>query len=196
MLYFKDPKLQAAAENINFAGRIRNTKGDYLNVTNVNFAGAKSNLFVSEVIESKTTKNGNTIEREVTVNFKNPYPQSDCNLERGGLCLNAPLRNWIRVYVPEGSKLTSFTGAARKTETYDELGKTVFENFLVINPKGVGKVTVKYTLPDSIKANEYELMVQKQGGVMQEMQSLKVIINNQTMIDAPFAVDKSFKKSL
>lgn len=196
MLYFKDPKLQAAAEGINFAGRIRNTKGDYLNVTNVNFAGAKSNLFVSEVIESKTTKNGNTIEREVTVNFKNPYPQSDCNLERGGLCLNAPLRNWIRVYVPEGSKLTSFTGAARKTETYDELGKTVFENFLVINPKGVGKVTVKYTLPDSIKPSEYELMVQKQGGVMQEMQSLKVIINNQTMVDAPFAVDKSFKKSL
>ncbi len=196
MLYFKDPALQAAAEHINFAGRIRAVDSDYLHVNNVNFAGAKSNLFVSEVIESKTTKNGDTIEREVTVSYKNPYPQSDCNLERGGLCLNAPLRNWIRVYVPEGSKLVSFTGAQRKTETYDELGKTVFENFLVVNPKGVAKVTVRYTLPTSIKPGEYSLMVQKQGGVMQEMQSLKVSINNQSVFDAPFAVDKMFSKPL
>ena len=55
--------------------------------------------------------------REVSVEFRNPYPHSDCNLERGGLCLNATLRNWIRFYVPKGSELISFAGSKKKIQT-------------------------------------------------------------------------------
>ncbi|MEK7070739.1 MAG: DUF4012 domain-containing protein, partial [Patescibacteria group bacterium] len=103
LLYFKESDLQEAAERINFAGRIRPFNGDYLHVNNVNFAGAKSNLFITEEIDSKSTVNSDgTIKREITLEYKNPYSHSDCNLERGGLCLNAVLRNWLRVYVPKG----------------------------------------------------------------------------------------------
>src|SRR3989339_1618183 len=156
LVYFKDAETQKSLEQLNFAGRIRDFKGDFLHINNVNFAGAKSNMFVSESIESKT----NGSEREVVIVFRNPYPASDCNLERGGLCLNAILRNWIRFYVPKGSELIEFKGSTKKVQTYDELGKTVFEGFLEIMPMGQGKVIVKYTLPSTVDTKNYSLLVQ------------------------------------
>jgi hypothetical protein len=188
LVYFKDPETQKSLEQLNFAGRIRDFQGDYLHINNVNFAGAKSNMFVSETIDSKT----NGKDREVTVNFRNPYPASDCNLERGGLCLNATLRNWIRVYVPQGSKLVSFKGSTKKVQTYDELGKTVFEGYLEIVPKGQGMVIVKYTLPSNVDTNNYSLLVQKQAGV--EEQKLKVSLNNKSLFDGVLRADKVINK--
>ncbi len=187
LVYFKDAETQKSLEQLNFAGRIRDFKGDYLHINNVNFAGAKSNMFVSESIESKT----NGTEREVTIVFKNPYPASDCNLERGGLCLNATLRNWIRFYVPEGSKLISLQGSTKKVQTYDELGKTVFEGFLEIMPMGQGKIIVKYTLPSSVDTKNYSLLIQKQPGVME--QKLKVSFNNKSLFDGLLITDKIVK---
>ncbi len=99
LLYFTDKDTQKAVEAMNYAGRIREFKGDYLHVSNVNFAGAKSNLFIEENVISETKFEGGKVKRVVTMKFKNPHPHSDCNLERGGLCLNATLRNWIRFYV-------------------------------------------------------------------------------------------------
>ena len=187
LVYFKDPSTQKSLEQLNFAGRIREYKGDYLHINNVNFAGAKSNMFVSESIESKT----NGKDREVVIVFRNPYPASDCNLERGGLCLNAILRNWIRFYVPEGSKLVKFDGSSKKVQTYDELGKTVFEGFLGVPTQGQATVTLKYTLPSNIDTNNYSLLVQKQGGV--EEQKLKVSHNNKTLFDGLLRTDKVIK---
>lgn len=187
LVYFKDPSTQKSLEQLNFAGRIREYKGDYLHINNINFAGAKSNMFVSESIESKT----NGKDREVVIVFRNPYPASDCNLERGGLCLNAILRNWIRFYVPEGSKLVKFDGSSKKVQTYDELGKTVFEGFLGVPTQGQATVTLKYTLPSNIDTNNYSLLVQKQGGV--EEQKLKVSHNNKTLFDGLLRTDKVIK---
>ena len=187
LVNFVDSEAQQSLEQMNFAGKIRDYKGDYLHINNVNFAGAKSNMFVSEKIDSKT----NGKDREVTVNFRNPYPASDCNLERGGLCLNATLRNWIRVYVPQGSKLVSFKGSTKKVQTYDELGKTVFEGFLEIVPKGQGTIIVKYTLPSNIDFNNYSLLIQKQPGV--ENQKWKVEFNNRSLFDGVLETDKEIR---
>ena len=184
LVYFKDSETQKSLEQLNFAGRIREYKSDYLSIINVNFAGAKSNMFISENIDSKT--NGSS--REVTINFKNPYPASDCNLERGGLCLNAILRNWIRLYVPQGSKLVSLNGSSKKVQSYDELGKTVFEGFLEVPTQGQATMTVNYTLPANVDINNYSLLVQKQAGV--EEQKLKVSFDNRTLFDGMLRIDK------
>ncbi|MEK7097073.1 MAG: DUF4012 domain-containing protein [Patescibacteria group bacterium] len=188
LVYFNDSETQESLEQLNFSGRIRDYEGDYLHINNVNFAGAKSNMFVSESIDSKT----NGKEREVVIVFRNPYPASDCNLERGGLCLNAVLRNWIRFYVPQGSKLVSFDGSSKKVQTYDELGKTVFEGFLGVPTQGQATVTLKYTLPSNIDTNNYSLLVQKQAGV--EEQKLKVSFNNRSLFDGLLRADKVIKK--
>ncbi len=193
LLNFEDPEIQKAVEKLNYAGRIREYDGDFLAVNNVNFAGAKSNIYVDKAITSKTKLNdGGKISREVTIDFNNPYPASNCSLEtENGLCLNAPLRNWIRVYVPKGSKLVEFKGSTKKVLTYDELGKTVFEGFLVVNPLGKSKAIVTYTLPDSVKANNYSVMVQKQGG--EENLKLKVEVDGASKFDGEFLKDVVLK---
>ena len=182
LLNFNDPAVQKSIEQLNFAGRIRDFSGDYLHINNVNFAGAKSNLFVSETVDSKTTGR----QREVTIEFRNPYPPSDCNLEHGGLCLNAILRNWIRFYVPKGSKLVSFQGSEKPVQTYDDLGKTVFEGFLEVPTQGKATAIVKYTLPDNVSTDK--MMIQKQPGISN--QTWKVEVNGKTIYDGLLEQDK------
>lgn len=189
LLYFVDSKLEKSVVSLGYGGTIKPYKGDYLHINNVNFAGAKSNMFVNETITSETKTNGGKITREVIVEYKNPFPHSDCSLERGGLCLNATLRNWVRLYVPKGSKLVDFKGSIKETRTYDELGKTVFEGFLTVAPEGKSKISVKYTLPSSIKKEDYKLFIQKQAGI--EDQKLTVSVDGKTLLkDEIFNVDK------
>jgi hypothetical protein len=186
LLYFVDDEIQKAVEQVNFAGRIQDSKNnDYLHINNVNFAGAKSNMFVSEEVESITKG----IEREITVDYKNPYPHSDCNLERGGLCLNATLRNWVRVYVPKGSKLVEFQGSLKKVQTYDELGKTVFEGYLEVPTQGKATIKVKYTLPSDISTDS--ILVQKQPGVTNQKWLIKV--DGKKVFDDYLKTDKLLK---
>lgn len=193
LLNFIDKDIQQSIEKLNYAGRIRAFDGDYLHINNVNFAGAKSNLFVRESISSKTTKNANgEIEREVTIEFRNPYPHSDCNLERGGLCINAILRNWIRIYVPEGSKLREFKGSEKKVLEYSDLGKTVFEGFLQVNPEGVARVNVTYILPKSLEDKAGVLLIQRQPGTAD--QKLKVEINGKKAYDGMLIKDMVVKE--
>ena len=190
LLNFVDKDIQQSIEKLNYGGKINTSKGDYLHVNNVNFAGAKSNLFTTETIVSKSTKeNGNT-KREVQVEYRNPYPASNCNLlQERVLCLNAPLRNWVRLYVPKGSKLISFEGSSMKVQTYEESDKTVFEGFLIVNPMGLAKINVSYALPSAIDSSL--LLIQKQAGV--EGQKYKVSLNGTSVFNGVMEKDTEFK---
>lgn len=193
ILYFVDPTIQQSIEKLDFGGRIRDYSGDYLHVNNVNFAGAKSNLFVSESITSTATDKNGSLERKVTVEYRNPYPASNCGRHQERvLCLNAILRNWIRVYVPAGSKLVAFQGSTKPVRTYDELGKTVFEGFLEVPTEGMAKVIVTYTLPSRITADKYSIMVQKQPGVISE--ALKVQLNGRSLYSGDMVKDMVITK--
>lgn len=183
LMTFKYPSTQAAIEKMGWAGRITDAAGtDYLHINNVNFGGQKSNLFVKESVVSKTEGS----KRTVTITFKNPFPGSNCNLEQKAvLCLNAPLRNWIRFYVPKGSTLGKLSGSSTETRTYDELGKTVYEGFLIVNPEGRAEVTVEYTLPTGIDSTK--LAIQKQAGLTD--QTWKVDISGKKVFDGVLAQD-------
>ena len=180
LLYFTDSDIQQSIEKLNFGGRIREYDGDFLHVNNVNFAGAKSNLFVTETITSRSADDNGKLKREVTVEYKNPVPASNCNRNQERiLCLNAVLRNWVRVYVPAGSKLIEFKGSIKPVKTYEELGKTVFEGFLQVPTEGLAKMVVTYAPPDKIQSHNYKLYVQKQPGVIS--QKLKVYLNDKAL---------------
>jgi len=192
LLNFTDSEVQKSIEKLNYAGRIKEYNNDYLHVNNVNFAGAKSNLFVTESLISKAKTQEDFIEKELTVEFRNPFPASDCNLESGGLCLNAQLRNWIRIYVPRGSTLIDFQGSEMKVKTYEELGKTVFSGFLKVNPEGIAKVIVKYRLPKTIKSGKYSILIQKQPG--SQKGKLKIEIDGKSIYDGLLEKDIEVKK--
>ena len=162
-MYDKDA--QAGFEGLNAAGRILDFEGDYFHLNEANFGGAKSNMFVTQnVTQDYAVQGDGSIVKTVTVDYKNPQPPSDCNLERGNLCLNAVLRNWVRVYVPKGSELVLSQGSEVKMITYEELGKTVFEGFLTVRPQGVAKLKISYKLPFKLGQNTLPVLIQKQPG--------------------------------
>jgi len=169
LLYFPDDALQKSAEALNIAGTLRQTDGDYLHINNANFAGAKSNLFINqEVKEEFEIKDDGAITKKVTVTFRNTAPASDCNLERGNLCLNGLYRNWFRFYVPAGSELIKMTGSEVEPVIYEELGKTVFEGFygdkFPLYPEGTTRISVEYKLPFSAENKTIKELIQKQPG--------------------------------
>jgi hypothetical protein len=170
LFYFPDEKIQEAFESFNMAGRVRETAGDYFCLVDCNFAGAKSNLFINQEVEQKIEMGSDgSLTKEVTVSYKNPAPPSNCNLEKGELCLNGLYRNWFRLYVPQGSTLLESSGSEVEIKTYEELGKTVFEGFYgdkyPLRPLGSAKVILKYKLPFRVaRGEEYQLLIQKQPG--------------------------------
>ena len=165
MFYIYNKDAQSGIEALNAAGRIRPFEGDYLHINQANFGGAKANLFVQETVSQNYEVAGDgTITKKITINYKNPHAPSDCNLERGNLCINAVLRDWIRIYVPQGSKLIDNKGSEVKMSASDELGKTVFEGFLTVRPKGSATFSLSYTLPFKVKDGNLPLLIQKQPG--------------------------------
>lgn len=184
---------QKGLDALNATGRIMPFDGDYLHINDTNFGGAKSNLFLSEAVtQNYQVQNDGTIQKTVTINYKNPFAPSDCNLERGGLCLNAVQRDWLRLYVPKGSKIVSSEGSEVKMISYDELGKTVFEGFLTVRPLGTATFTITYTLPFKVaNGSPLPLMIQKQPGT--DNNQYTVSINNHQVDTFPLLTDKTLK---
>lgn len=184
LAYFLNTEAQKAAESFNMAGRVMTAEEsatilaykegngwDYVHLVNSNMAGAKSNMFVSEEVVKDVTVSGDTITTKLTVDYNNPYKGSDCGLESGGLCLNAPLRNWVRVFAPAGSTLVESKGIispsdgkAKPMDTFTDLGKTVFEGFLIVNPLGKARIELTYKTPFKSADGKYRLLIQKQAG--------------------------------
>lgn len=181
LMYFRDPDMQEAAEALGAGGRINDYTGDYLHINDTNFAGAKSNMFVTNEVEQIITVNDDgSLTKKLTLTYKNPQPGSNCNLEAGELCLNGLLRNWQRVYVPEGSVLKSAKGFEVDEITSSDLGKTVFEGFFTLAPQSVKKLEIEYVTPAGTvkdlpaQAGGYKLLIQKQPGTKEVKHTISV----------------------
>lgn len=165
-MYFLNANFQTAVETINAAGRlvVSDKAQDSLAIVNANLGGAKSNLFidyhvtqtVSEPVDDKITK---TIE----ITYKNDHKADNCNLEAGLLCLNSTLRDWTRLYVPQGSELIEAQGFTQEAKTYDEAGFTVFDGFFILEPMAQAKLKITYTVPYTDET--YKIKLWKQGGI-------------------------------
>ncbi len=165
LMYFRDESKQNAVEVLGAAGRINDYVGDYLHVNDTNFAGAKSNMFVTQEVEQVVTVNTDgSLTKKLTLTYKNPRAGDNCNLEAGLLCLNGLLRDWQRIYVPKGSVLKSAKGYELDMITTEDLGKTVFEGFFTLSPQSVKKLEVEYTVPAGTVSGDYKLLIQKQPG--------------------------------
>jgi hypothetical protein len=158
LIYLLDEKAQTAAEAFNLAGRMLPTDGDYLHINDTNFAGAKSNLYVTEEAELQTeVADSGSVKHTLNLTYKNPQPHDNW--------LNADLRDFLRIYVPKGAKLLDAQGSEIEALTYDELDKTVFEAFFTLRPMGVAKLSFTYELPSELTfGDKYKLLIQKQGG--------------------------------
>jgi len=166
-LYFNDEKSQLAAENVGAAGRLpaaEEIEGDFLAIVDANLGGAKSNLFTEYEVEQyvEGPENGQ-ITKTVEITYKNTHEASNCNLEAGELCLNSTLSDWHRLYLPARSKLVEAQGFTQEPKEYEEQGLHVIDGFFKLEPKGVAKIKVTYTVPYTLE--QYHLHQWKQGGI-------------------------------
>lgn len=166
-MYFFDEKAQAAAEKINAGGRmIPPTNGeDFLAIVDANLGGAKSNLYVNyDVKQTVSAPENGQITKTVEITYRNSRRSDNCNLEAGLLCLNSTLRDWSRIYLPAGSKLTEANGFTEAPRQYDEAGFSVVDGFFILEPNSQAKLRLSYTVPYQ-DATTYRVKLWKQGGL-------------------------------
>lgn len=160
-------KDQQAAEAVNAAGRIISAPEgyDYFALIDTNLAGAKSNFFVQSSVthEIDLPENGR-LKHKVTVQYKNPFKASNCNLEAGQLCLNGTLNDWVRFYLPAGAKLLDAKGFDEgSSKQSQDLNHEVVEGVFKLQPLSQAKIEITYDLPYTEKQT-YNIYVQRQGG--------------------------------
>ena len=200
MLYFIDEDMQAIGDKANITGKIIDVENnvDYLHLNDANFASAKTNIFITQKINHDISIKNGIATHKITVTYTNPAPGSNCNLEKGGLCLNASTyRNLFRFYTPVGSKLIKMTGSEIETVQYEELNKQVFEGFygnkFGLNPQSNLKTSVEYTSGVTVGQN-YSLLLQKQPGT--KAVEYQITINGQKLPKFDWIADKTIKFSL
>lgn len=200
LFYFPDNQIQQAAEAVGIAGNIVATdnKVDYLHLNDANFASAKSNIFVRQKIKHEISVNSGKVEHKVTVTYTNPSPGSNCNLEKGDLCLNAPkYRDMFRFYVSPGSQLIKMTGSEVEPVVYDELDKKVFEGFYgnkyPLYAQSSTKTSVQYTSSVAPSKN-YTLLLQKQPGT--KPVEYELWVNGKKVETFDWVADKTIKLAL
>lgn len=184
MFNFSDPRLQKEVEKYNWAGRQFEGDGDYLMVVNSNISGGKSDYRITERIEQSTEIQADgKILNTVRITRKH-------NGVKGEKLFGMTNVNWLRVYVPLGSRLISSSGFVspdpalfkkssedwderlvisqgegmaladdQGTMTYNENKKTVFANWLMVEPGDEKTAEFSYYLPFSVSPNRDSLPI-------------------------------------
>jgi hypothetical protein len=114
MLYFSDSDLQKEAISRNLAGELKSSDRDYLLVVNTNIAGQKTDRKMSEKIEhlSQVEDSGRIIDSLKILRYHEGLKNEALTGVRNV--------NWLRVYVPLGSRLISASGFSVPDASYFE----------------------------------------------------------------------------
>ena len=183
MFYMHDDTTQKSLSRLNWTGEIKNYDGDYLHINDANFAGGKSNLYVTQEVTQEIKIKDSKVMKKITVEYKNDQPFNTW--------LNGINRDYVRFYVPKGSKLISSKGSEVPVTTIeDDLGKTVFEAFIQVRPQNSRKLEIEYEVAYNPE-DEYKMLVQKQPGAKDF--EYKIKINGSQKADFKLDQDKEFK---
>lgn len=101
LAYSNNEEIQNIIYSLGFAGEIKETKEDYLSINYSNVGGSKTSQEIQRSVkqEVKVIPTGEIV---VTLKINNSYPEDAKTEERN--------MDFIRIYVPEGSKLISAAG--------------------------------------------------------------------------------------
>ncbi|HQB50741.1 MAG TPA: DUF4012 domain-containing protein [bacterium] len=193
LCYFNNKEIQERWESLGWSGKLVNLeKGqDYLQVVNTNIAGGKTDLKIRQTIEQKIeiqsdgrVINDVTIIREHTgekreglygvrnVDWLRLYvPEGSQLIAADGF--SVPDQKFFKANDPLAEDLSlvkNGEGLARQdkasgTLVYDELGRTVFANWSMIDPGQTAKIHFRYQLP-------FNLLEEKQGNWLNKIRAM------------------------
>ncbi|MDD3487158.1 MAG: DUF4012 domain-containing protein [Candidatus Moranbacteria bacterium] len=156
-LFFKDENLQKEIDSVGWGGEIRESESDYLFIVDANMNALKTDYCIRRKVEYAVDFSAEKPEATLNITYKHACRTKDW--------MTSDYRDWLRVYVPQGSRLlVGASGQSGEAEYPEESGKSVF-GMLVKVPVGETKtVTLKYVLPENIDEKYYALLAQKQSG--------------------------------
>lgn len=224
MFYFNDAGLEKTVSERNWGGVMTEAPLDYLMVTNTNIAGAKTDRVITEAISHKSSValDGSvidtvTITRTHTAAKNTPLvgvrnvdwlrvyvPQGSQLISASGFVspdtkyFDTPDPTWLDNEVIAQTEGLAITDTGSDTKIYQENGKTVFANWLMLDPGNSATVTISYKLPFNVwqKAAKtdfltrlnnwlnpnskvlypYSLSIQKQPGAENETMATELIL--------------------
>lgn len=173
MFYFKDKDLQQAVIERNWGGVMSEAPGDYLMIANTNIAGAKTDRVIKENILHETfvsldgsITNRLTVTRTHTAHKNEPLvgvrnvnwlrvyvPQGSQLLSASGFSspdqkyFETPDVSWLDNEFVAKTEGLAIIDQNSNTKVYQENGKTVFANWLMVDPGETVTVVLEYKLP-------------------------------------------------
>ncbi|HNW55751.1 MAG TPA: DUF4012 domain-containing protein [bacterium] len=159
LLYSENSAIEQWLVQQNWAGKIRQTSGDFLWVVDANLGAYKTDAVVDKHVDYHVYHSGNDWLAEVKLTYSH----------NGGFDWRTTrYKTFARVYAPKGSQLVKQVGFREVATSTEELGQAVFGGIVTVEPKKTGKATLVYKLPqnivDQINKGQYSLLLQKQPG--------------------------------
>jgi hypothetical protein len=182
-LYFNDSTVNSIAQANGWGGELKNVNGDYAMVVDSNFASLKTDAVISRDIAQKREAVPGGIKATVSITYHHSGLAKDWRTDR--------YKDYLRLFVPAGSRLISFEGAAVEPQTTNEDGKTVFGSLVYIELNSSKTVTIGYLLPkelaDKWRKGSYSLYWQKQPGSRVEKAKVDVILPSEVESISPLS---------
>lgn len=161
LLNFIDPQLESVVNDLNWGGEIQqvSSKDDYLCIVESNLGGNKSSSSITREISHNAIISNN---KAVLDNLEIIYTHEGTNEYPDGIN-----KNYVRVYLPTGVKITKTSGYDANTQIDIDVvnGKTMIGFWVTTAPKESSVVKMEYLLPFRLDASQYRLVVQKQPGM-------------------------------
>ncbi len=195
IFYSKDPGIEKVMEALGWTGKVKSTSGDYLLYVDANLAALKTDHAMKRELTYTIEPRGNQFVAKASMKYTHTGV-FDWRTSR--------YRTYARVYVPRGSQLLETKGAMKWDRSKEpgvidqgeELGKQWFGTFIAIEPGQTGTLEFVYTLPASIteqiNQGNYELLAQKQLGLVDTALTLDLNFGKNIQMAVPAEEQKNW----
>ncbi len=175
-LWVRDPAAAAALGALGWDGALDpQPNADFLAVVDSNVGFNKVDAVIARSLSYAVAwpAAGAAPTATLTITYTHPLSVTDPGCDQtpryGGSYADLVARcyfDYIRVYVPAGSKLVASTGLqpGSTTSAVGEKGLEVFGGFLIQPPGTTHTVTFAYELPAALQPDSYALVLQRQAG--------------------------------
>lgn len=211
LFYLNDPELQKAVVRSGWSGALRDDPGDYLYVVDSDFSFAEVNRFIDQEIRYQVTLDRSLKVQEsvVTLRYWNHFDRWGSAETReliGGGCFDPATQDlqlspgcygdYIRVYVPRGSRFVAAEGFDDGMEYREEAGRTVIAGYVRVFPGDQRTVSITYVPPVGAVGGEYRLTLQKQPGTAALPVDVEIRVAGETPAVASLRTDLRTDRTL
>jgi len=160
-IYFNSAIAEHILQSFHLDAAIQAPAGDSLFVVDANIAGDKANNFIISTLDDKVTIDAaSNAVHHTTLSYAWTIP---------GKNYNSPLyRDYVRIYVPAGSKLDRQDGWQSRG-TSQAFGREIWAGIFTLSYGQIRTITLVWTVPDAARKVTggwyYQYLIQKQAGI-------------------------------